>query len=318
MKVIDTFLWSEPHEANCLEIHLNCEADVVDEWIIVQSDYTFRGQYKGCSLEKVLAEDRFLKFTDRIRIVSIKENLFQQLCTGHDEKNYFLVEFASRAAAWDYILGYDDSTRVIVGDVDEVIDFSDPVRRDRFFQLCKTGDPIQLAQLKMWWDIDNYSTYPKYIPVHTVGSLRSGRTSFTHRNNDCQMINDGPVLAMEYAYSFSLEDNFRKCCTFAHDRYTKECIDEALYFNTWHKCRERGETLGQIWDWFETIELTPDNSPLYVRDNYDRFKVGTVNANYAECRKNAFGLAYPHPAEQHGLLRGNKIRRDCHYYKKGN
>lgn len=318
MQIIDTCLWSEPHEQKCLEVKLNCEAELVTEWIFIQSDYTFRGEYKGCSLEKVLSQPQFSPFKDRIHIISIKENLFERLCKSHCEEEYFKVEFASRQACWEYISSkYNDETRILVSDVDELIDFSDSNRRDEFIKICKNKSSWQAKQLKYWWGYANISFYPKYIPIHTIKTLKDGKTSFTHRNNGCDMVEGNILLAMEYSYSFSPSENFRKCSTFAHDRYNQECINEALYFNTWHKTDQRQEKLGSsIYDWFETIELNEYNSPRFVLENFDRLDPKTINPNYAEERKNILGLQYPHPCEQHNLLRGNKIDRRYHYLRR--
>jgi len=317
-KLIDTFLFSEQFESNCLEVKLNCGSEYIDEWIAIQGDYTFRGEYKGSCLEELLKEERFAKFRNRIHVITIKENLFERICTGHNEKNYFLVEYASRKACWDYIRSkYDDSTRVLMSDVDEVLDLSDADRRSEFFTISAANEAWQTRQLKYWWNYNNLSTYPKFLPIHTVGSLASGRTGFEKRNDHCKQVPSKNLLAVEYSYSFSPLENYRKCSTFSHDRYNLECIEQALFFNTWHKTRERGEILGdQPWDWFETIELTPENTPNFVLENFDRLDTKTIDIDYAENRKKHFNLQYPHPAEQYNLLGSNKIARQCHYYRR--
>lgn len=317
MKIISTFLWSEEFEQNCLEIKLNCESECVEEWIAVESNYTFRGEYKGCSLFNVLSQQKFDKFRSRITIIPIVENLFEKLCTNHNEKNYFLVEFASRAACWDYVSNkYGDDTRVLVGDVDEVVDFSDLARRDRIFQIFKEKDRgVQLPQAKYWWGMNNLSFYPKYMPIHTIKSLRNRWTSFTHRNNNCEVINSDLLLCMEYAYSFSAKNCFRKCSSFSHDRYSQECIDNALLLNSWHRCLERNERLGaDPYDWFETVEITENNSPKFILDNFDRLNPNTVNPDYAQLRAR-YGIQ-PHPALNYGFLGPNKIAKQCNYYKR--
>ena len=320
MKVIDTFLFSDSFEANCLEIKLNCEAAAIDEWVLIQSPYSFRGDYKGVCAEEVLKEKRFDDFRDRVKVITIEENWFERVCTSHCEKEYFKVEFLSRASCWDYIQNkYQDDTRVIISDVDELIDFSDEARRAKFFDICsrKISKGFQLYQLKYWWDIDNLSFYPKYIPVHTISSLRLGTTSFTHRNNDCQQINDTDVIcAFEYAYSFSMDNNFKKCSTFAHDRYTTDSLTTSQILNCWHRDAARGEVLGRdVYDWFETIELNKYNTPSFVLENYDRFKVNTIDPKYASNRINLYGWNNPHPALTHGFLGKNKIAKRCDYYR---
>ena len=124
---------SEQFESNLLEIKLNNESNGVDEWILIESEYTFRGERKGCCAKEVLSEKRFDKFRDRVKIISIEENLFEKLCQGHCEKEYFKVEFASRAACWDYIRDkYEAEDKIIIGDVDESLDLSNKDRMDLF------------------------------------------------------------------------------------------------------------------------------------------------------------------------------------------
>lgn len=320
IKVIDCCLISDIFEGNCLEIKLNCESDVVCEWVLIESPYSFRGEYKGACCETLLRQERFKPFLDRIKVITIEENLFEKLCQGHCEKEYFKVEFASRAACWDYIREkYEDDTRVLVSDVDELIDFADQKRRDKFFEICsrKISKGFQLHQLKYWWDITNLSFAPKYMPVHTISSLRLGTTSFTHRNNDCQQINDTDIIcAFEYAYSFSLEDNFKKCSTFAHDRYTVGSLHRSQMLNCWHRDAARGEVLGRdVYDWFETIELNEYNTPKFVLENLNRFKINAIDPNYASNRVNIYGWTNPHPALMYGFLGKNKIAKQCNYYR---
>lgn len=314
MKVINTCLFSEVHEANVLEIKLQCESLCMEEWIFIQSPYDFRGQQKGTCLEELLKEDRFSPFKDRIHIITIEENLFDKVGKEYAEKGYFQVEHYSRMACADYILNkYSDDVRVSISDVDELIDFSDANRRDRFFEICRgTDKDIQLTQPKYWFNFNNFSAYPKYLPVRTIGSLRSNGWPY-FRNDHCESINE-QWLAFEYSYCYSAEGNMRKCETFSHDRYRMEHLERAFLLNTWHK-RDH-EQLGQAWDFFEAIQLTEDNSPQYVLDNFDRLDTKTINPDYAEARVHHLGLHYPHPIERVSLLGNNKIDRRYHYLRR--
>lgn len=314
MKVINTCLFSEAHEANVLEIKLNCETLCMDEWIFIQSPYSFRGEYKGVCLEELLKEERFNPFKERIHIITIEENLFDKVGREHSEAGYFQVEHHSRMACSDYIFSkYTDDTRVVVGDIDELIDFSSSSRRDEFFRLCnQTDKDLQLIQNKMWWNFNNFSAYPKHLPVRTISSLKQGWKYF--RNEGCDTAVTDQLLSMEYSYCFDLAGNIRKTSTFSHDRYRAEHLERAFFLNSWHK-RDH-EQLGQAWDFFETIELNPDNSPQYVLDNFDRLDTKTINPDYAEARVRMLGMHYPHPTERVGMLGNNKIDRRYHYMRR--
>jgi len=316
MKVISTFLFSEIHEQNVLWTKLSCESSGVDKWIAIESPYSFRGNPKPVNIKEILQEKRFEPFQDRINIITIQDNLFKENNLTHCEKDYFVVEKLSRAACMWSLDNYPDDTRVLVGDVDELIDFSNEARKNEFFKICKEYDGSwQAKQMKFWWDYDNLSFYPKYMPVHTLGSLRAGKTSFAPRNDHCKTIPSENMLAFEYAYSFDLAGNFSKVSTFSHDRYNQECIEQAWLGNSWHKTQARNERLGdQAWDWFETIELNETNAPLFVLENLDKLKVNTVNPDYATYRvANGFP---PHPAMNMGFLMKNRIKKIYNYYKK--
>jgi len=49
---------------------LNLGTEYVYEWVIVENDYTFRGEYKGYSFQRILnIDDRFQQFRDRIKYI---------------------------------------------------------------------------------------------------------------------------------------------------------------------------------------------------------------------------------------------------------
>ena len=199
MKVISTFLFAEKHEENVLWTKLNCESEGIDEWIIIESPFSFRGNPKPVNVKEILQQERFSPFLDRIFVITIENNLFAKYCKNHCEKDYFLVEYLSRKSCFSYLdENYKDEDKIFVADVDELIDFSDKNRKREFFKICcEYNGAWQAKQLKFWWDFNNLSFYPKYMPIHTLGSLRSGSTSFEKRNDNCKMISSNKILAFE-------------------------------------------------------------------------------------------------------------------------
>lgn len=319
MKIVDTFLISEEFEADLLYIKLINESEGVHTWVGIESNTTFRGESKPLCLENILKQDRFSPFKDRVHIISNIEPILDS-SLPLVEKSFFTAEFKSRSLCFDYLKeNFHNDDYIILSDVDESFDFSRPDRRDLLFKIFNENNAgIEIRNLKYWYQPNCLNFDPaKRIPAKPLGMFKESPNLFAHRNNHSKTIQTELILGFEYAYNFSLENNFRKCSTFAHDRYTINCIEQGLKGCHWHKCPERGERLGdQIWDWFELIELDERNSPSVILENFNQFNPCTVNENYATVRMIEYGMNYPHPIEQAGLLLGNRIKRDCHFMRK--
>ncbi len=284
MKIIDCFLMSEQFEGDLLEIKLNLEHEAVDKFVIIEGEYTFRGEYKGSNIANLLREERFRSFLDKIHLISIKENLFHG---EPGELEYFEVEHVSRAACLTYIKSFSYDTWVILSDVDESLDFSDVARKNYILNtLAENTGGVQFKNLRYWYDFDNLNFMTdKRIPIYSLSHLIKNTNIFRGRNNDCVLYNPPNPVGFEYTYCFAVENNWRKLNTFSHDKYEKQSLENGLKYNHWHRCPSRGESVGQSeWDWFETVILNESNSPKFVRDNLDRLKVNTVNPRYAEDR----------------------------------
>lgn len=75
MKVIDTFMFSEPYEKDLLLLKLELENDVVDEWFITEGAYTFQGEHKGHYIRDILNKDeRFQVYNHKIKLFEIDVN----------------------------------------------------------------------------------------------------------------------------------------------------------------------------------------------------------------------------------------------------
>jgi hypothetical protein len=315
MKIIDTFLFSQPHEKDVLLCKLHAEYEYVDEIIGLESDYDFRGNYKGHCLDKVLEDTVFDPFRDKVKVITTTNNLLGD--RDKNEKNYFQAEFASRALCWDYVNNkYSDEDWLIMSDVDEMLDFSNPKRRDILLEGFKDSGPeIQWQNLKFWWDFDNLNLNPdKYIPCHKIGALKERENPFHHRNNHCKRLEPELCVGLEYAYCFTPEGNWNKVTTFAHDKYQQETLERAYFYNTWHKESARGESINNAYDFFETIQLDETNSTEFVLKNLDRLKVKTIDTAYSVNRQYGLNID-PHPCRTLNLMRGFKINKKYDYLR---
>lgn len=316
MKIVDTFLYNNEYERDVLLAKLYAEYNFVNEIIGIESAYDFRGNHKGLSLKQLINKDTaFEPFCDKLTVIQNEKSPFD---SGWEkiEKNYFKSEFISRGLAHQYLVEhYKDDDWVILSDVDEMLDFSNTDRRsilmDGFYN---QNVDIQWQNLKFWWDFDNLNFNPyKYIPCHKLGFLKEN--GYANRNDHCRKLEPALVCGLEYAYCFSEDGNWNKLNTFAHDKYKEETLDNALLLNVFHKEKLRGEQLEGPLDFFETIRLDNTNSTQYVLDNLDNLKVNTVNVEYGQERMSRFNI-YPHPCEQYNLLRGFKINRSYHYFRR--
>lgn len=291
MKIVDTFLFSEPHEKDLLWVKFNLEDKMVDKWIILESPYTFQGQYKGLHAKKILKDEKFNKFIDKVVVISPNED-FQPLHGGSNvEGKNFERENHQRSLCLSYILhNLQDSDTVIISDTDEAIDFSDQNRSDAVMQILQQYDvPLKIQRMRYWFDFDNRCFLPTiHIPFVPVKYLRENPQWINARHFDHLPkfnFNETPV-AFEYSYCFrSFEDVWRKKCTYSHTGFTEESVRTALECNHWPRSELRGEKVGQEpYDFFEKVELNEVNSPKFVRDNLEYLRTNIVDANYKENR----------------------------------
>ncbi len=105
---------------------------------------------------------------------------------------------------------------LLLQDADEMLDFSNPKRRDLLLNEFKSSrGSIQFFNTRFWWDFDNFSNYDKYIPCHQVGKLRE--RGFQHRNRECKTINLPEICGFEYSHCFPKNGNWKKVNSASHD-----------------------------------------------------------------------------------------------------
>lgn len=297
-RVVDTFLFVDAYEADVLLVKLHLESPLVERFILVESDVTFRGDYKGLQARNLIETDeRFASFRDRITIVEHRGRLFDgPPCY----QTYYENEERSRASVWPHISDLPDDTWVMVSDVDEAVDCTDPSRLKKFCDIlvghCDVGATLYFGHYRYWYDFDNLCPWRDiFTPVAQLGTFRSGQTSFMcrsreSRNNRIFRPGDEPLF-FEYTHCFPAEAIWKKLNSFIHDGYTRDELNDALLTNHWVKAASRGEYPGQrgYEDWFDTVPLTERNSPKYVRENLGRLKTFVIPEDYLERRQRRFG-----------------------------
>ncbi len=186
-------------------------------------------------------------------------------------------------------------------DVDEALDATDAKRLETFLlhlQRCP-NKALYFCHYRYWYDFDNRCYWTNiYTPVARVGRVRQmGHCRLRSRPPICRedvSVREGPLF-FEYTFCFPKEDQWKKLQSFIHDGYSKGDLDVALLTNHWVKAPPRGERVGERGheDWFERVELTPENSPAYVRENLERLKTNVIPVDYREHRMRLYGVASP-------------------------
>ena len=302
MKIVNTFLFSEPHEKDLLLIKFNLEKDVINEWVMLENAYTLQGDYKGLHAKEVIEGDsRFSEFKNRITIISGNELLHPN---ENVEDANFKREKWQRGLMYDYVTShYGEGDWVIIGDADESVDFSDENRRNFVLNSLNHGPNypiIRIGHIRYWYDFDNRCFIPNF-KVHFVraDALKSHPELVRARDMQGPTFRSENPVAFEYSYCFnSSEEVFRKKCTYAHTHFDLESVLTGLECNHQPRTKARfdngldpGNKVGDFeYDFFEKVELTPQNSPKYVRDNFDWLSTNVVDPNYRENRKQRYGI----------------------------
>src|SRR5215468_11148092 len=120
MRIVDTFLFSEPHEKEVLLVKLNLEARHVTEWVLVENEFTHQSEPKGLFARELIDGDRrFDPFKDRLTIISGAHRFPPVDRAGDIDAQGLAADRAQRELARDYLLDtHDDDTWVLVSDAD--------------------------------------------------------------------------------------------------------------------------------------------------------------------------------------------------------
>lgn len=298
MKIIDTFIILGKHETELLYLKLLTESPCVDEWIIAENHYDYRGVYKGPQIESMLSESRFDPYRDRIKTFSIDKPFVEfkkGLSDQYDPIEFAESEWSLRDLPKPYIIDkYGDKDIVFVTDVDELVDFSDDYRKDKIYSELRFNTPVQFERLRYWWDFDNRNWWEanqrcRFIQTYPVHSLKRGAV-LRDRNSvgKAVMIDDNP-LAFEYCFCFSKEDCWYKLSTSLHTNWQRDEFEDSINCNYWTQRNGEKPNINNRYHWFETVNLHEKNSPKYVRDNLELLKTNLIPKNYRANRMKKYG-----------------------------
>jgi hypothetical protein len=292
MKIVDSFLFSEPYEKELLLLKCILEDKMIDEWILLENSYSFQGDHIGLNAEKLINDDpRFEKYKHKLTIIAREEKTkFLPKHVFLDEDSY-KVEYWQRDLAHDYFMKkYDDEDWIIISDVDEMIDFSNEERKQELLERMSTSNGLlNFPTRRYWYDFDN--AYQQLIgnSMCTKRYLAAtGKYLHEVRVENRKVLKKGWKNIIAFEYSSCYEEKFvlRKFYTFGHTGFTPNDLKQAL------RCNQRPTRELATWKaennkywFFETVKLDQRNSPKYVRENLPYYKTGLIHKNYKQNRK---------------------------------
>lgn len=302
-KIVDTFLFSEPHEKESLLIKLILGGEFITEWIIVENEYTFQGEYKGVFAREVIENDeRFAPFRSRIHIISASMKHPPIDYSRQDVDTQGMdSERRQRSLAQAYILNkYPDDTWVLLSDADEALDLTS--HPDNLFFLeakLQTAHKgmVQVPRRRFWYDFDNLWNAVRATPIVTVARLRQATGDMGMGLLRSDHIGAVPewerTLVFEYSYCYQKEYILRKYQTFPHGGYTEQEIMQTMRCNHIPISSFRGSKIDLHRDlWMEKVALTESNSPAYVREHLEDLRTHVVDADYEQNRKQDYPYLY--------------------------
>ena len=299
-RIVDTFPFSEPHEVDLLLLKLRLEAPVVDAWVIVENSWSFQGEDKGLFADALIAgDDRFSPYRDRISVVTAQRPVIRFDEPELAELAAFEVERWQRDLATERIRelarqeGWDpSSTWVLITDVDEMLDGTDPSRVEALGRLLgEGGGVVRIPTRRYWFDFDNQFAPLMGIPIVQLADLDSEERSLgevRRAGSGLLTTSTEQVVAFEYTSCYPAESIFRKLSTQSHTGYSRADLDDALSCNHRPIASARGMRLRDSdLDLLERVELDAANSPAHVREHLAELRTGNVRAGYRERRARA-------------------------------
>jgi hypothetical protein len=296
MRIVDTFLFSEPHEKEVVLIKLNLGAPYVAEWVLVENEYTHQADFKGLFAREMIDGDpRFDPFKDRIRIISGTHRFPEVDRTRSIDEQGLAADTTQRELARRYLLDtYDDDTWILLSDADEALEVSSD---DNYDYLCrriaKLGQPVvPLPRTRYWYDIDNLWLDRRATTIVRLGEIRGHDAPLGHYRQTWTMrpIRWPKTLVYEYSYCYRRTDIERKFRSFAHAVYSPDEIARSIACNhvPVSAIRERKPDLTAHTSWFKKVKINRRNTSEYVLRNQHLLRTNVVPANYEANRREAY------------------------------
>lgn len=288
----------DPDETRILLLKLYLEDPVVHQWVFMENDFTFSGEYKGYYFRKLIQTDpRFALYREKILVIEKSFNSRANEVT--DRQTRMSLTWESEAFLKDIAVPYlveniSEDDWVTVADADEMLDGRDPLRYNLIQKALQENiGPFFLPMIRYWYDYDNYARGRGYtiLPMKLIKEKKSIKNAYDDYQHEAAPNPEFP-LGFEYCACCSKERILHKIQTVPFFYHTMEDFEVAFACNYWPKARGVGEVpldpTSHPDNWFELVELNEKNSPAYVREHLSELKTHNIDPNYRENRKRVF------------------------------
>lgn len=318
MEFFCTLLYNDSTEFELLVGKILTESEVIKEWVIVESSFSFKGRLKGLHLNQRITKEKRLKpFLDRIHVIECSENLIERfppkksiesqleiagrylfgkksesIKRSREELRFFEVEKHSRDLATQMILSRaSDLDWVFITDVDEIVNMSSNVTRNELVKATKAGARfLQIPRRRYVFDFDNLDPRFRTVPLVRVEMLRMARgfkiSSFRFLTNGVNPQFSRPPV-VEFSYCLGLSGIYQKLKDFSHVSPPDECIKRALTYN--HQFQYPSDAETSIC-WFNTDDQIDEYLPTYFAENFLALKTNSIELDFPTNRVRE----YPH------------------------
>lgn len=314
MAIISACMFSQKSEIELLYAKVVTEDPLVENWVIVEGAYSFRGDPKPLILKELLLNDpRFKEYIQKIHVVEVRKNFLEDFKYGAKyllrkkieilirklffgghvhvqrlllEGKFMIAEGASRDSAIPKIIELATSSNdwVLISDLDEILNLSNDSIYNSIIQIMKSDELFHmLYRQKFIFDFDNLDYQQRFTPFINIELLKSkgSLTAFRGRIDGVAQI-QFPFVT-EYTFCFDLEGLFDKYAKHPHVSPTKESVLKALSVNS----MTRYDDLPEL-RWYKKVDLDDYIVPKYIKDNLSVLKTNIIDNNYELNRKDYY------------------------------
>src|SRR3989344_5262174 len=138
MKIFDCSLLFD--DLAILDLRFTVLADVVDYFVVVESNKTHRGNEKELFFEK--NQNLFKKYLDKIIYVKVEDS------PPPDSSNVWVIEHFQRNCIMRGLSGAKDDDRIIISDIDEI------PNPDKLIQVKDSDQPVTFRQRLFYYYVN--------------------------------------------------------------------------------------------------------------------------------------------------------------------
>ena len=267
-RVIDTFLFGG--ELDILEIRLRYLGDVVDNFIIVESNHSFSGKPKPYHLEDNW--ERYSQWHDRILYLQIEQDpseyVFNKVDTYTPTDGAFKMEYDCRNALMHANHLIKDEDIVLLSDVDEIWDKSMLFDVDIRNYINSTRSALSAAQHFYAYYLNNLTAEgPDYIwkgSIMCTGQYWKNTTPQwirDNRNNYKAILN-----GWHFSWMNGLEAIKTKIQNFAHTEFNRpEILDDQAILKAIEEGRDVLQRPGVSYE-LKGLDIFPDDLRNILQD----------------------------------------------------